>query len=309
MPEWGSEMGWEVRGGRRYLYRNRRVHGRSVKEYLAADGPFGELMAGDLARIQRRRAEATAAVRAIRAADRDRIDGVLAAVGAANADLGTVADGILSTLGYHRHRGGEWRMRRELAGIKAAIDKIEAHKRNPAPVVQYDAPATDAEAVAVFAQARAGDAAALGRVAALIRDRGWVDWVGDLGRQATRQLIVKAAGGDPVWEAGITQKANALRRSLLGDAPTVLEKLLVRRVVNGWAAVHALELEQAVRPPAAARDRDHLDRAVSRAQRRLTSAAGELARVRRLQAPRILAQLNVAAAQTVVNATGAAAGV
>ena len=30
-------MGWELRHRRRYLYRNRRVNGRPVKEYVAAD--------------------------------------------------------------------------------------------------------------------------------------------------------------------------------------------------------------------------------------------------------------------------------
>ena len=65
-----------------------------------------------------------------------------------------------------------------------------------------------------------------------------------------------------------------------------------------------MELELTVRPPVEARDRAHLDAALSRAQKRMAEAVGELARVRRLQAPKILAQVNVAAAQTVVNADG-----
>jgi hypothetical protein len=81
----------------------------------------------------------------------------------------------------------------------------------------------------------------------------------------------------------------------------VLEELLVRRVVNGWIATHVLELELTLRAPANLRSRAYLDAALTRAQKRFTSAIGELARVRRLQAPRILAQLNVVAAQTVVN--------
>jgi hypothetical protein len=89
---------------------------------------------------------------------------------------------------------------------------------------------------------------------------------------------------------------------LLGATPTVLERLLARRVVNGWLLVHTLELELTLRPPSDTRDRAHLDATLSRAQKRYTEAIRELARVRRLQAPQILAQLNVAAAQTVVNA-------
>ncbi len=297
-------MGWEFRHGRRYLYRNRRVNGKAVKEYLAADDRFGfgELMADDLARLQRRAATLRALTRRAGAEFRARIDELLGAAGSANDAIRVLADGVLHALGYHRHHRGEWRMKRDLATVKAAVQELKARAAGPTPLVRYAAPADDAEAVELFAQARAGDAAAQNKVGALIRDRGWVDWLGNLGRQATRQLILKAAGGDPVWEAGIAEKANALRRELMGERPTVLEELLVRRVVNGWVATHALELELTVRPPLSARDREHLDRALSRAQKRFAEAARELARVRRLQAPAILAQLNVAAVQTVVNA-------
>ena len=45
----GVGMGWAVRhDGRRYLYRNRRVNGMPVKEYLATDDAFGEIMADEL---------------------------------------------------------------------------------------------------------------------------------------------------------------------------------------------------------------------------------------------------------------------
>ena len=37
---------------------------------------------------------------------------------------------------------------------------------------------------------------------------------------------------------------------MLGPDPTPLDRLLVRRVVNGWVAVHVLELELAIHPPA-----------------------------------------------------------
>ena len=192
-------------------------------------------------------------------------------------------------------------MKRELMHLKDTIAELTRQAAGTKPLLKYDAPADDAEAVAVFAKARAGDADAQTRVGALIRERKWTDWLGDLGRQATRQLVVKASGGDPVWEAGLVQKVNALRDQLLGANPTVLEELLVRRVTNGWVTVHALELELTLRPPADARDRAYLDAALSRAQKRYTEAIRELARVRKLQTPAIRAQLNLAANQTVVN--------
>jgi hypothetical protein len=306
-------MGWELRHGEKwYLYRNRRVNGTPRKEYLAAQNDplvagFGALMAHDLDRLQRRQAKLRRLTRKQRAVFRDRVEGVLAAARDANAELRTVADGILYALGFHKHHRGEWRMRRDLAALTSAINELQKRAAGPSPAVKYDAPAGDAEAVEVFAKARAGDPGAIEKVHALVRDRKWVTWIGDLGRQATHQLVHAAGGGDPVWKAGIAEKANALRQELLGDRPTVLEEVLARRVVNGWLATHALELELTVRPPAAPRDRAHLDAALSRAQKRLSEAVRELARVRKLQAPTILAQLNVAASQTVVNGAGSGA--
>ncbi len=299
-------MGWELRHGRRYLYRNRRVNGKPVKEYLAADDRFGfgEQMAHDLQRIQRCEAQLRKLTHEERVTFRGRIDELVCATATTNADLRTVAEGLLIVLGFHKHRRGEWRMKRELAQLQNTLAVLKKQIAERKPLVRYDAPASDAEAVELFAQVRAGDADARDRVGALIHDRQWVDWLGNLGRQATRQLVVRAAGGDPVWEAGLTAKANDLRDELLGEKPSVLEELLVRRVVNGWLATHALELELTLRPPADAKGREHLDRALSRAQKRMTEAARELARVRRLRAPAPLAQLNVAATQTVVhNAT------
>lgn len=299
-------MGWELRHGRRYLYRNRRVNGRPVKEYIAADDRFGfgALMADDLERLQSLSAKVRRLERQRRTENRERVAGLLADTATANGVLRALTDGLLGALGYHRHNRGEWRMQREVNALKALVEALKAQNDGPNPLVKYDAPTDDAAAVELFAKVRGGDPNAQDQLHALIRERKWMDWLGDLGRQATRQLIWRAAGGDRVWDAGITQKANALHNELLGENPSVLERLLARRVVNGWLAVHALELEQTLRPPADSRDRAHLDAALTRAQKRFTEAVRELARVRRLQAPTILAQLNVATTQTVVNAPG-----
>src|SRR5262245_4416978 len=82
------EMGWERRhGGRWYLYLNRRVNGLPVKEYLAAEDRFGtgfgEMMADDLAQLQKRERKVRALRTKVRATYRERIDGLLAATAAA----------------------------------------------------------------------------------------------------------------------------------------------------------------------------------------------------------------------------------
>lgn len=286
-------MGWEQRGGRRYLYRNRRVNGRPVKEYLAADDRFGlgETRADNLTRLLRCEAELRSLMQQATVAFRGRIDGLLAAAGAANAALRAVVEGLLVAVGFHNHKRGEWRMRRELKALADQIDRLAAAADKPVPMVHFTAPAGEAEAIDLFAKARAGDAAAAEAVRGLIAARGWVEWIGDLGRQATRQLIRTTAGGDPVWVAGVTEKANALRRELVGPNPSALDDLLARRVVNGWVAVHALELELAIRTPADRRARDYLDRALTRAQKRMTDAARELTRVRRLALPAFLTRV------------------
>lgn len=195
-------------------------------------------------------------------------------------------------------------MKRELAALTKLVMQLKTDPAKVAPLVSYQAPADDPKAVELFSRARAGDAVALTEVRQMICEKKWIEWLGDLGRQATRQLIVKAAGGDVVWESGLTAKVNLLHRELLGDSPTVLETLLVRRVLNGWIAVHALELELTVRPPTDARCREALDKSLSRAQRRYLEAIRELARVRRLQSPRSLTRVKVVANQAVVSMPG-----
>jgi hypothetical protein len=91
---------------------------------------------------------------------------------AANCDLRAVSDGLLVLLGYRKHKKGEWRMRRyDLNEVRAALAVLEAKFAGPKPLVKYDAPADDAEAVELFAKVRAGDAVARDRLSALIRDR------------------------------------------------------------------------------------------------------------------------------------------
>ena len=287
-------MGWEVRpNGRRYLYRNHRVNGKPVKEYLSADDPigFGSMMADDLRRVQKREAKVRRLTREIAASYRKRIADLLAATAAANEPLRVVADALLTVAGYRKHHRGEWRMNRTLNNLAKRIAKLKAEMDTPKPLVTYQAPKDDAEAVEVYAKARTGDEEAGKRVGELIRQRGWVDWVGDLGRLATRNLIAQATCDDEVWRAGIEEKVKAMNEELLGPNPSILERLLVRRIVNGWVTVHALELEAAIRPPANLRNKAYLETAIGRAQKRMTQAIGELARLRRLQAPVIIARM------------------
>jgi hypothetical protein len=198
-------MGWERRGNRMYLYLNRRVNGRPVKEYLGAANAFAGLMDLELEEARAREADDRARRRALLAEPLDRMKGVLTILDRAGGQLRIVADGMLSAIGYHRHNRGEWRMKRGIKGMAETIETLRGSMRQPKPLLDYQAPAGDAEAVEVFARARAGDAAAQARVRTFLVERDWVTWVGDLGRQATVQLIERATAGDPVWKAGLTE--------------------------------------------------------------------------------------------------------
>lgn len=121
-------MGWEMRhNGLRYLYRNRRVNGKPVKEYLAADDQFGfgESMAHDLDCLQKRESRVRTLKSKIRTAFRRRVDDILATTASANDNLRILAEGILCAVGYHKHHRGEWRMKRKLKQLSGMIDVLK----------------------------------------------------------------------------------------------------------------------------------------------------------------------------------------
>ena len=285
-------MGWELRRGRWYLYRNLRVHGKPTKMYLAAQGDFGSVMAYELANGQDREHEGRDRGRKTAALERASTNGVLAAAEGAHEKIRIVAEAILVALGFHNHHRGEWRMTRGTKDLGTLMAGLQDSPKKPGPLINYEAPACDVEAVELFAKARAGDAGAVTAVRRLIVERKWVELIGNLGTQAGRQLVASGTAGDAVWKTAIDEKMLSLWRELDGGSASMLEKLLIQRVLNNWAAVHLLEIRQTVRPPAEIREREYLDRAVSRAQKRYTEAITALARVRRMKLPLLLARLD-----------------
>jgi len=208
-----------------------------------------------------------------------------------NAELSEVTDGILISLGYHRHDRGDWQLKCDSTVFIQFRDKVNAMRSTKSgPLVQHTPPDQDAGTRKLFEKARKGDVNALKKVQEMIRDRNWVSNLGDLGQDATLQLLAVVAVGDPVWKVGIVEQVRELMAELMQDNPSVLEKLLVRRVINGWIAVHTLELEYAARNSDLIERREFLDRAITRAQKRYTEAIHELARVRRLEAPKTLSR-------------------
>jgi hypothetical protein len=100
-------MAWERRGSNLYYYQSERVDGRVRKKYVGT-GPLAEAVAHADETIRQSRAAQS---------ERARVEleeaKTLASTGEElweAADILAVAQ--LVAAGYHRHKGGEWRMRR-----------------------------------------------------------------------------------------------------------------------------------------------------------------------------------------------------
>jgi hypothetical protein len=100
-------MGWELRGGRRYYTRSRKVGGRVLREYLGR-GPEAELAAAlDAAR----RAEQARRRRAARA-EQQRTAVADSLVLSFCSQVELVARAALVAAGHRQHARGQWRRRR-----------------------------------------------------------------------------------------------------------------------------------------------------------------------------------------------------
>ena len=100
-------MGWE----RGYYYRVRKVNGRVVREYIGA-GRVAELVAQmDALERERRGLEALKQRR-----EKDELKAIDADMKAVNERIDLAARAALLAAGFHLHKRGEWRRRREQDG-------------------------------------------------------------------------------------------------------------------------------------------------------------------------------------------------
>jgi hypothetical protein len=108
-------MAWKKRNGRRYYYRNKKINGRVLTEYIGA-GRSAEI-AAELDQTQRLVREAQAsALRALKAKE-DAIDRQI-------TDLSQQASAVIAaeliSRGYRLHKRSEWRKQRDRASSKNA---------------------------------------------------------------------------------------------------------------------------------------------------------------------------------------------
>jgi hypothetical protein len=110
-------MAWE----RGYYYRVRKVNGRVVREYVGA-GEVAELVAQmDALEREQRRVEALA-----QRQEKDELKALDADLKAVNEIIDLAARAALLAAGFHLHKRGEWRKRREQDGKTSSSQPEEA---------------------------------------------------------------------------------------------------------------------------------------------------------------------------------------
>ena len=102
-------MAWERRErGGLYYTRSKKVDGEVVREYIGS-GILGQFAAMEDERQREEKRQRAAAERE----ERERLEEALAPVEELDEAAEVLARAILLAGGYHRHKRGEWRKRRE----------------------------------------------------------------------------------------------------------------------------------------------------------------------------------------------------
>ncbi len=157
--------------------------------------------------------------------------------------------------------------------------------------------ATRADTInALLPQANTGDPKALAalRAACDADPTAWRD-LGDLGRLGRISLIDKIGNKNTVVSHALARRVGELRDELGGPAPPPLERLLIDRVITTWLFLNYAEMTYAQNlGTLTAKQGEHQQRRIDRAQRRHLAAIKALGEIRRLGLPAL--QVNIAAA-------------
>jgi hypothetical protein len=204
--------------------------------------------------------------------------------------VGRAIDQALEAAGYRRHKRGAWRRRR-------GADPM--------------APLTNTSVPELVRLAREGERLALGELAT--RVPGWLHRTATEGggylEDAVDEALIHRIGTS---EGALRKEAIAARMAIMRDdlAPpgsSPILGLLATRAAVCWLHVQNLELELDAfngpdLNPEELRKAEAVERRLARAQARFIQALQAIARVKRLQLPVILNQVNIAKNQQ-INAT------
>ena len=165
-------------------------------------------------------------------------------------------------------------------------------------------PSTPNEFRELLKRAAKGDTATLPAIRKLLENPANIDaFGGNLARYAQRLLVSALSGEDLSVREAIHAKLDVLRKELLGENPTPVERLLVERVVACWLSVQDAEIRTASQKEMTLKQGDFHQRRLDATHRRYLAALKALALVRKLAIPAL--QINVARKQVNI-ATSAA---
>jgi hypothetical protein len=264
------------------------VHGEDARRFVAMDRIIREKRRTecmqrreDKRKLSEARQEGRRTANQETQALRERLDSTDRLMAEYSKRVAKAVEAHLTALGYHRHDRGEWRRRRTpMLSIEAA--------RYPKGVV----PLTQSEQLA--GRARAGDLAALETVLqeAARHHHETVEGV----------LLQQLAPGDgPPYNDptdSVSVKMAMMRGELAPPGSSPAEKLLAERAALCWLHMELLDYEAArlfhsreVDSPKA----EIIDRRLGRVQARFSQALTDLAKIRRLNVPLVINQVNVGA--------------
>jgi hypothetical protein len=249
-----------------------------------------------------------------------------AAVFATGTEFDRLAGGVfkatMAAAGFRLHKRHEWRRARGVTPVLTFPDLLQyaptalATALPPAPppaarpgLIRPSSP--EPEVQAILDRAARGDAAVLPAVRGLIRDRRFLDALGDVADVARERLVKLVAGDDVAVAEATRQKLAEVTTGLVADAgprPTFAEGLAAGRAAHAWLTVHVIEA-MAAKYPAGSPEAVAVEKHLGQAERRYQAALKALAVLRRLRGPVVVAaQVNVANGPMLVDNRGAAVG-
>jgi hypothetical protein len=256
-------MGWERRRKKRCLYRTRRVAGGFARDYLGF-GPVADI-AGTAAGLARTQRQVLSEKREI---EQER----QAAIEAQLADLAEWAACLASVVPVLR----SLTLKPNLRTAPYMIPKTKPDAAEPLGIDDLQRTASAASA---------GDHEALAKLRRLL-DTHSVVWrsVADLTARTEAMLIQQAAGHEQLLTESLLRKIAEMKVELVGDKPSLLDRLLAGQVVSSWLHVQIAEAALVAASNQTQADRGR--KALTAANRTQLDAIELLAQVRESQGSR-----------------------
>lgn len=302
------------RDSRGYGYRSYRQGGKVCREYLGA-GPALDAIAFFDAIDAQERDEKRAAQRR----ERETIEASDRAAREFYATVTAIARAALEAHGYHQHKRGEWRKRRDnqtgVTSMAATKKRTSGAKPQKAIAATSAAALSKEQITELMMSAQKGDAKAARLLRALSLDD---EKAPGLAKRLVKAFSLDLLGGDFRGGAMVARLAGEnllvaeamgaqlrqMRDEIAGPSPSPLVLLLAERIAICWLDLHGAETcYNQSRQGMSTASLEYWEKSISRAQRRYLSAIKALADVRRLELPAV--QINVGEKQVnIANAQG-----